>query len=52
MKPYRTQVRFTDRALAEKVKRLACVQGRSMNAQIIHLIRQGVEHERHIPAQK
>lgn len=52
MKPYRTQVRFTDRALAEKVKHLACLQSRSMNAQIIHLIQRGMEREQQATAQK
>lgn len=52
MKPYRTQVRFTDRALAERVKHLACIEGRSMNAQIIHLIQRGMESEQQSPSQK
>jgi len=52
MKPYRTQVRFPDKTLAEKVKSLAFLQNRSMNAQIIHLIQRGMEREQQATTQK
>lgn len=52
MKTYRTQVRFPDRILAEKVKSLAFLQNRSMNAQILHLIQRGMEREQQSHRQK
>lgn len=45
MQTYRTQVRFPDSALAERIKREAVSQQRSMNAQILHLIKRGLDSE-------
>lgn len=45
MTTYRTQLRFPDASLPERVKRLAKERQRSMNAQIIRLIEKGLEHE-------
>ncbi|WP_371829551.1 ribbon-helix-helix domain-containing protein [Vreelandella sedimenti] len=45
MHTYRTQVRFPDQSLAERIKREAESQQRSMNAQILHLIKRGLDSE-------
>lgn len=45
MKTYRTQVRFPDSTLAKRIKREAEIQQRSMNAQILHLIKRGLDSE-------
>lgn len=45
MQKYRTQVRFPDHSLPERIKQEAESQQRSMNAQILHLIKRGLESE-------
>ncbi|GGW23740.1 Arc family DNA-binding protein [Vreelandella hamiltonii] len=46
MTQYKTQLRFPSRTQVEEIKVLARRQQRSMNAQLLYLIQQGMEHEK------